>query len=138
MVRIFKVTNEEVVFEDFFMTNEEGKTEYIPLYAPARSLSLNETNTERPYETYNVQVRANGFEMQEVIGVQVFAGEYSVLNIELIPTRLQRSSQRNINVIPDHHLLTNEGGNNIGQTPPNTNARILTQIVIPTNITVHL
>lgn len=138
MVRIFKVTNEEVVFEDFFMTNEEGKTEYIPLYAPARSLSLNETNTERPYETYNVQIRANGFEMQEVIGVQVFAGEYSVLNIELIPTRLQRSSQRNINVIPDHHLLTNEGGNNIGQTPPNTNARILTQIVIPTNITVHL
>ncbi len=138
MVRIFKVTNEEVVFEDFFITDEEGKTEYIPLYAPARSLSLNETNTERPYETYNVQVRANGFEMQEVIGVQVFAGEYSVLNIELIPTRLQRSSQRNINVIPDHHLLTNEGGNNIGQTPPNTNARILTQIVIPTNITVHL
>ena len=41
---------------------------------------------------------------------KVFAGEYSVLNIELIPTRLQRSSQRNINVIPDHHLLTNEGG----------------------------
>lgn len=138
MVRIFKVTNEEVVFEDFFMTDEEGKTEYIPLYAPARSLSLSETNTERPYETYNVQVRANGFEMQEIIGVQVFAGEYSVLNIELIPTRLQRSSQRNINVIPDHHLLTNEGGNNVGQTPPNTNARILTQIVIPTNITVHL
>lgn len=138
MVRIFKVSNDEVVFEDFFITNDEGRTENIPLFAPARSMSLTEMNEERPYETYNVQVRADGFEMQEILGVQVFAGEYSVLNVEPIPTRLQRSTQRNVEVIPDHHLLTNEGGNNTGQTPPNTTARILTQIVIPTNITVHL
>lgn len=138
MVRVYKINNEEVVFEDFFITNEEGKTENIPLYAPARSMSLKEANEARPYEIYNVQVRANGFEMEEILGVQVFAGEYSVLNVEPIPTRLQRSAQRNIDVIPDHHLLTNEGGNNTSQTPPNTTARILTQIVIPTNITVHL
>ncbi len=138
MVRVYRVVNDEVVFEDFFMTDEAGKTENIPLYAPARSLSLNEYSEERPYETYNVQVRANGFELEEILGVQVFAGEYSLLNVEPIPTRLQRSAQRNIDVIPDHHLLTNEGGNNSGQTPPNTTARILTQIVIPTNITVHL
>lgn len=138
MVRVYKVNNDEVVFEDFFMTNDEGRTENIPLYAPARSMSLAENNEVRPYETYNVQVRVNGFEMSEVLGVQVFAGEYSVLNIEPIPTRLQRSGERHVEVIPDHHLLTNEGGNNIGQTPPNTTARILKQIVIPTNITVHL
>lgn len=138
MVRVYKVNNDEVVFEDFFMTNDEGRTENIPLYAPARSMSLAENNEARPYETYNVQVRVNGFEMSEVLGVQVFAGEYSVLNIEPIPTRLQRSGERHVEVIPDHHLLTNEGGNNIGQTPPNTTARILKQIVIPTNITVHL
>lgn len=138
MVRIYKVENDEVVFEDFFMTDEAGKTESVPLYAPARSLSLNEANEARPYETYNVQIRANGFEWEEILGVQIFAGEYSILNVEPIPTRLERSSQRNIAVIPDHHLLTNEGGNNTGQTPPNTTARILNQIVIPTNITVHL
>lgn len=138
MVRVYKVNNEEVVFEDFFITNEEGRTENIPLYAPARSASLNEANEERPYETYNVQVRANGFEMEEILGVQIFAGEYSYLNVEPKPTRLQRSAERNVEVIPDHHLLTNEGGNNTGQTPPNTTARILTQIVVPTNITVHL
>lgn len=138
MVRVFKVNNDEVVFEDFFVTNDEGRTENIPLFAPARSLSLAESSDERPYETYNVQVRINGFEMTEILGIQVFAGEYSVLNVEPIPTRLQRSATRNVEVIPDHHLLTNEGGNNIGQTPPNTTARILKQIVIPTNITVHL
>lgn len=137
-MRIFKVNNDEVVFEDFFMTDAAGKTENVALFAPARSLSLNEENDERPYETYNVQVRANGFEMQEIVGVQVFAGEYSILQVEPLPTRIQRSTQRNIEVIPDHHLLTNEGGNNTGQTPPNTTARILTQVVIPTNITVHL
>lgn len=138
MVRVYKVSDDEVVFEDYFMTDDLGKTEMIALFAPERSLSLSESNDARPYETYNVQVRANGFEMEEILGVQVFAGEYSFLNVEPIPTRLQRSTQRNIDVIPDHHLLTNEGGNNIGQTPPNTTARILTQIVIPTNITVHL
>ena len=41
MVRVYRVVNDEVVFEDFFMTDEAGKTENIPLYAPARSLSLN-------------------------------------------------------------------------------------------------
>lgn len=138
MVRIYKVNNDEVVFEDFLMTDEQGKTENVALYAPARSLSLNEENDDRPYEIYNVQVRANGFEMEEILGVQIFAGEYSILNVEPLPTRIQRSAQRNIDVIPDHHLLTNEGGNNAGQTPPNTTARILNQVVIPTNITVHL
>lgn len=138
MVRVYKVNDDEVVFEDFFMTDDTGKTEMIALYAPERSLSLSESNANRPYETYNVQVRANGFEMEEILGVQVFAGEYSYLNVEPIPTRLQRSAQRNIDVIPDHHLMTNEGGNNVGQTPPNTTARILTQVAIPTNITVHL
>ncbi|NBJ63635.1 peptidoglycan-binding protein [bacterium c-19] len=138
MVRVYKVNDDEVVFEDFFMTDDTGKTEMIALFAPERSLSLSESNANRPYETYNVQVRANGFEMEEILGVQVFAGEYSYLNVEPIPTRLQRSAQRNIDVIPDHHLMTNEGGNNVGQTPPNTTARILTQVAIPTNITVHL
>lgn len=140
MVRVFKVSNDEVVFEDFFMTNDEGKTENIPLYAPPRSDALNEANEERPYETYNVEVRANGYEMQEIVGLQIFAGEYSYLNIEPYPTRNNRAtaSQRVVDVVPDHHLLTNYGGNNSGQTPPNTNARILTRVTIPTNITVHL
>lgn len=140
MVRVFKISNDEVVFEDFFITNDEGKTENIPLYAPPRSLSLDINNDDRPYETYNVEVRANGFELQEVVGVQVFAGEYSYLNVELIPTRAVRitNPEKVVDVVPDHHLLTNYDGSNIGQTPPNSNARILTQIVIPTNITVHL
>lgn len=138
MVRVFKINNDEVVFEDFFMTNDEGKTEQIPLYAPPRSLSLNEENDERPYETYNVEVRANGYELQEIVGVQVFAGEYAALQVEPYPTRNLRSIERNVEVIPDHHLLTNYGGNNTGQTPPIMTSRILPNIIIPTNITVHL
>lgn len=136
MVRIYKNTNDEIVYENFFVTKETGSTVEIPLYAPPRALSLEEANDERPYETYNVEVRIAGFDMQEVVGVQIFAGETSYLPVNLIPNRNRNTNIRMVSALPDHHLLTNYGGNNEGQTPPTT--RILGEIIIPTNITVHL
>lgn len=128
------------------MTDSDGRTEPIPLYAPDQQLSLSQDNDVRPYETYNIDVRLYGYDMMQIIGVQIFAGVHSYQPIAMIPDSSSISSTPNqhITYIPDHHLLTNAGGNNQGQTPPNpgtplkVSARILEQVIIPTNITVHL
>ena len=119
------------------MTDQEGKTVNIPLYAPDIDLSLEEDNDVRPYETYNVEMRLSGYEVLEIQNVQIFAEESSYLPLHPTPTRRQVFPGRSVSNIVDHHLLTNYGGNNQGQTPANL-GRILGQVTIPTYITVHL
>ena len=119
------------------MTDQEGKTVNIPLYAPDIDLSLEEDNDVRPYETYNVEMRLSGYEVLEIQNVQIFAEESSYLPLHPTPTRRQVFPGRSVSNIVDHHLLTNYGGNNQGQTPANL-GRILGQVTIPTYMTVHL
>ena len=119
------------------MTDQEGKTVNIPLYAPDIDLSLEEDNDVRPYETYHVEMRLSGYEVLEIQNVQIFAEESSYLPLHPTPTRRQVFPGRSVSNIVDHHLLTNYGGNNQGQTPANL-GRILGQVTIPTYITVHL
>lgn len=137
IVRVFKVNQGEIVYENFYMSDADGKTASIPLYAPDLCLSLEEENDVRPYELYNVEVRVEGYEIQEIQGVQIFADESSYLPVHPIPSRRNVFPGREVSNIVDHHLLTNYGGNNQGQTPHNT-GRIRGEVIIPTYITVHL
>ncbi len=127
----------EIVYENFYITNREGKTVNIPLYAPDIELSLEEENDIRPYETYNVEFRLSGYEIQEIQNIQIFADESCFLPIHPTPTRRQVFPGRTISTIIDHHLLTNYGGNNQGQMPMNL-GRVHSEVIIPTYITVHL
>lgn len=137
LIRVYKLNQGEIVYENFFVTNEDGKTVNIPLYAPDIILSLEEENDIRPYETYNVELRLKGYEIEEIQNVQIFADETSYLPMHSAPSRRQVFPGRTVSVITDHHLLTNYGGNNQGQTPAN-NGRIRGEVIIPTYITVHL
>lgn len=157
IVRVYKDQNNEIVFEDYLITDMEGKTENLALDAPERSLSLNEDNRIRPYETYNVEVILKGYQTQIVQGVQIFANELSVLPIFMVPTNGLLTGDNEVDQIPDHHLLTNYGGDNINQSPanrrcvndyrlveegemkqPHRNEFILKGVVIPRKIRVHL
>lgn len=82
-------------------------------------------------------MRLSGYEVLEIQNVQIFAEESSYLPLHPTPTRRQVFPGRSVSNIVDHHLLTNYGGNNQGQTPANL-GRILGQVTIPTYITVHL
>ncbi|MFR9195571.1 MAG: hypothetical protein ACLVK8_09675, partial [Ruminococcus sp.] len=42
------------------VTNESGETEKISLPVPAASLSLDSSETRKPYSTYDVSVYADG------------------------------------------------------------------------------
>lgn len=147
-VRFYKISNDQVVFEDFFMTDQEGKSEYVPLYAPPKELALDVNSNVCPYEVYNIEVRLTGYEIQEVVGVQIFAGQYSYLPIPMIPnqTRTRNSDTRCVDAIPDHHVFTDYGGNNQEKRIVNperyvmdgAGLKCLNQVIIPKNITVHL
>lgn len=141
MVRVFQLHEGQVVFEDFFMSDQSGKTKEIALLVPPRSLSLQKENIEKPYGVYHVQVRANGYEMEEVRGVQIFADELSILPVEPKPTTSSTSDKKNISEIPEHTLFSSmqEMQDSMDALPViSTQGRLLGSVIIPNNITVHL
>lgn len=158
VIRVFKEENKQIVFETYFMTNIEGQSPIIHLDTISKDLSLDETNSKRPYETYNVEAILDGYVSEVVQGVQIFADEISTLPLYLVPNVVQ-SNEKTVETIVDHHLLTNYGGNNVSQDPsrfiqrsdpdyrlieeeqlktPERNNFVLKGVVIPRRIRVHL
>ncbi|MBO5670196.1 MAG: carboxypeptidase regulatory-like domain-containing protein [Clostridia bacterium] len=65
-------------------TDENGRTEAVPLPAPAASLSLTPGDLA-PYGRYNVTVQKEGYGAVENVGVPVFDGVVSTQPVVLIP-----------------------------------------------------
>lgn len=135
MIRVYKDEDQVIVFESFHISDTNGLTPYIALYAPSIELSLDETNREKTYESYHVEIRCDGYETLEIVNVQIFATIYTNLPVNLIPT-LSRSSSRSVDYVPDHQLLTNYDVNEDQISPPLS--RILSVVTIPKTVTVHL
>lgn len=129
-------------------TDASGAGSVAELPAPDASYSLDGNNrTVRPYAVYSVTARADGWQSQVLDGVQVFAGQQTVARLEFLPANRSegstlastRSQEQNVEVttIPPHVLFAGGGGS--GPTPEETTpARVLTEVVIPKKITVHL
>ena len=66
-------------------TDENGKTELISVETPDASLSLTPGN-KNPFTLVNVRVDHPDYKSYNVLGVQVFAGQISVIDAELLPT----------------------------------------------------
>lgn len=158
LIRVFKQVEDEIVFEKYLITNEEGLSEIIELETVSRLLSLDESNTLRPYETYSVEISLAGYQTFLIQGVQIFEDELSEIPIEMIPTP-GRETEFEVDTIPDHHLLTNAGNDTINRqatrqfvpfTPdyrfyededirqPERIEYVLKGVVIPRRIRVHL
>ncbi len=67
------------------LTDESGKTLPIPVEAPNMDLSVNPGNN-MPYSVVNVRVDHPDYNTFYVEGVQVFSGQVSLQNAEMIPT----------------------------------------------------
>lgn len=67
------------------MTDESGNTPEIELPAPALALSLDENYTGTPYAKYTVTSAADGYFTIIHTTVPVFAGERSLLPVNMIP-----------------------------------------------------
>ena len=113
--------------------DSSGQTEAVQLNAPNVELSLYPYDGVIPYSTYDVVVRSSGYQSQVILKVQVFAGVEALQQIELVPIQ-ERQPDTAVFEVPIHHLA--------GPGQPNlteyANARILSKVVIPQYVTVHL
>lgn len=99
----------QIVYEDFFMSNEQGDTASIALFAPDRAISLNSKSKSRPYETYSIEIRRNGYIAIRVDNVQIFADERSYLPVQLCKKQ-DSITKSYMYRIPEHLLFQANGG----------------------------
>ena len=65
-------------------TDESGRTPVFALDTPPASASLS-PGAPSPYATYDIRVERDGFFLHENRNAPVFAGVYSIQNVDLIP-----------------------------------------------------
>ncbi len=120
------------------ITDETGTAADLSIEAPSCALSLQEDNTIRPYAVVDVTAAKAVFRTVRIQGVQIFAGQVTLAQPEMIPeTEEDRDVVNPPIVIPEHSLFTGDGGS--GPDPmENCVPRVLDRVIIPKNITVHL
>lgn len=116
MVTVYNATDLDSGIVAVRYTNQDGKTDKIPLSAPPRSISETPDNGGvRPYSVYNIEVTSEGYYDSFNLEVPVFDGVTSILPVSLIP----RSEYNSGEVVPDIGIdvvdreppLTNGGEN---------------------------
>ena len=126
-------------------TDADGFAEVPDLPAPDASYSLDETNTTvRPYALYGIEAALDGWQTTVIDNVQVFDGQATVARIALLPAGALPASARSgggaapeVVTIPPHSLFNGDGGS--GPAPEEVlPGNVLTRVVVPKKITVHL
>lgn len=86
-------TGEENVVAEL-ETNESGQTPVLTLPAPPVDLSLDPTNTIKPFSSYIVEAAPSGYTPVIVEGTQVFADTQAIQPIQPVPiNRMYRQEQ---------------------------------------------
>src|SRR5699024_1258067 len=66
-------------------TDDEGNARDIELSAPPAALSLDEDAVQRPYSVWNLTADKEGYQTVTLDGLQVFAGQVSLAQLEMRP-----------------------------------------------------
>ncbi len=117
------------------VTSQNGSVsrEFL-IEAPERELSLS-PGEALPYSVVDARVEAFGFYTFLIRGIQIFAGEKSVLPVEMIPRGASSEDEVLEYEIGPHALRTTPENRIEG---PDGTERVLSQVFIPEKITVHL
>ena len=120
------------------ITDATGSAADIPVEAPACTLSLDEDNTTRPYAIVSLTAAKPGYRTVRIEGIQIFAGQVTLAQPQMLPvTEEDRDIPDAPIIIPPHALFAGSGGS--GPQPAlHCTPRVLDQVIIPKNITVHL
>ena len=120
------------------ITDATGSAADIPIEAPACTLSLDEDNTTRPYAIVSLTAAKPGYRTVRIEGIQIFAGQVTLAQPQMLPdTEEGKDIPDAPIVIPPHALFAGSGGSG-PQPVQHCTPRVLEQVVIPKNITVHL
>lgn len=137
VIRIYSTGNPDTFIQET-LTDRNGFSNRVILDAPRLEYSM-DPSAMQPYSEYNVFVMADGFETQEINGVQVFPEETALIEAKLLPLGSTRDDTQ-IYVIPPNVLF--------GDYPPKiaessikpvseTGEIVLSEVVIPEYIVVH-
>lgn len=102
VVQISDINNPDNIIEEV-TTNSSGQSEIVELAAPPLEYSLEPTDV-RPYATYNVTVRAPGYEAQEFSGTEILSGQTALQNTSLLPLDEEEPDSAQLYVISPHTL----------------------------------
>ena len=120
------------------LTDAEGNAADVTLTTPACALSLDEDNTTRPYAIVSLTAAKPGYCTVRIEGIQIFAGQVTLAQPQMLPvTEEDRDIPNAPIIIPPHALFAGSGGSG-PQPVQHCTPRVLDQVVIPKNITVHL
>lgn len=121
------------------ITDDRGNAADLRIEAPACALSLDQNNTAtRPYAVVDLTATKEGFRTVRIQGVQIFDGQVTLAQPEMIPvTEADRDIPNPPILIPPHLLFAGAGGS--GPNPAeHCTPKVLSRVIIPKNITVHL
>ena len=119
-------------------TNDVGSAPELVLTAPDEAYSPDEANaTVRPYAVYQLRAEMTGFQTIELEGVQVFAGQQTVARLQFLPAA-RTLPEVEPETIPEHPLFAGDGGSGPAPIGQCADARVLSEVVVPKKITVHL
>ena len=121
-------------------TDAEGNAADVEIAAPSCTLSLDADNTTvRPYAVCDLTASKNGYRTVRIQGIQIFAGQVTLAQPEMIPeTEEGRGVADPPVVIPTHALFAGDGGSGPAPEDDCTSTQVLDRVIIPRNITVHL
>ena len=130
-------------FTTTFVTGPSGGAADLEIDAPEEGYSLDEGNTTvLPYAVCDITAEKAGWRTVQIEGAQIFAGQVTLARLEMIPEVARAAPDGAVPpeepvVIPTHLLFAGGGGS--GPAPGAQPApRVLTAVVIPKTITVHL
>ena len=119
------------------ITDAAGNAGDYPIPTPACALSLDENNTAQPYAVCSLTASKSGYRTVRIQGIQIFPGQVTLAQPEMIPaTEDDRDPPNEPVIIPPHSLFSGKGGS--GPAPTKPCPRILDRVIIPKTITVHL
>ncbi|MEG0306470.1 MAG: peptidoglycan-binding protein [Clostridium sp.] len=119
--------------------DENGTSSEIKLYTYEKALSQDPNETMPPYRTYDAIIASNSFKNIIIKNIPIFDGLTSLQQIPMIPKTRTITDSEDI-VIPPNGLLYSVKPikNSILPKPNKITPKILSETVIPKNITVHL
>jgi len=119
-------------------TDSSGVTQDLGIEAPSASLTLDPSYNKPAYSTVNVVVSRPGFATVHVNEVGIVDTQSATLPVNMQPLGQGQTSNDIYIDIPEIGLLIPVQDTQTGPPDQPATARVLPQVLIPENITVHL
>ncbi len=121
-------------------TNESGQTDVIALETPSVDYSLDPNSVSTPYSTYNALITADGYEIEEIKGIQIYANNESIQDVYMKPLSSTNEIRETIIIPPP--TIYGEYPDKIPESeekdlPAESGFVVLDRVVIPEFIVVH-